>query len=157
MLIFVCIGGKQPFSRLVYPCPDKATGALGVHATIDMGGSVKFGPDAVWISNPTTEAAVDSGKERVRLFEESIRRYYPSLRENCLQADYAGVRPKLVGPGMKDGDISDKFGRDLCDFVIEGPASHGGASGLVNLYGIESPGLTCSLRIADHVHSLIYK
>jgi L-2-hydroxyglutarate oxidase LhgO len=150
------IGGKQPFTHLVYPCPDHATGALGVHSTLDMSGCVKFGPDAVWIPSFADEyAGVDEGEARLRHFETSIRRYFPSLTDNCLQPDYAGIRPKLVGPNGQSAAL-DKWGRDLTDFVIEGPLQHGGARGLVNLYGIESPGLTCSLRIGEHVAGLVF-
>ncbi|CAE7845809.1 L2HGDH, partial [Symbiodinium microadriaticum] len=152
-------GDKPPFSHLVYPCPDHSTGALGIHATIDMAGSVKFGPDAVWVDlSAASVGAVDTSEKKMRQFENSVRRYFPSLGEDCLQADYAGIRPKLVGPsssGGQKGDVLDLWGRDLSDFVIEGPAQHGGARGLVNLYGIESPGLTSSLRIADYVDSIV--
>lgn len=122
-----------------------------------MSGCVKFGPDAVWVSSGDgANAAVDESESRVRHFEKSIRRYFPSLADNSLVPDYAGIRPKLVGPNGQNSAL-DKWGRDLTDFVIEGPRQHKGAQGLVNLYGIESPGLTCSLRVADHVAELIGK
>ena len=120
-----------------------------------MSGAVKFGPDAMWVNlDDGTAGVVDGSPATRKRFEESVRRYFPSLGEGCLQPDYAGIRPKLVGP-TQQGGVVDKWGRDLSDFVVEGPAQHGGAIGLVNLYGIESPGLTCSLRIADYVDSLL--
>jgi L-2-hydroxyglutarate oxidase LhgO len=109
--------------------------SLGVHLTIDLGGQVKFGPDHEWID--TVDYHVDPA--RGDAFYEAIRRYYPSLGDGALSPAYAGIRPKIERPGGSN-----------TDFAIEGPASHG-VSGLVNLFGIESPGLTSSLSIADEV------
>jgi L-2-hydroxyglutarate oxidase LhgO len=133
---FVCQGAR-PFRRLVYPMPNEA--GLGVHATLDLDGAVRFGPDVEWVEEP--EYTVDPA--RAALFYEAIREYWPSLPAGSLQPAYAGVRPKLVGPGSAAGD-----------FVIEAHAVHG-AKGLVNLLGVESPGLTASLAIGAHVGQLI--
>lgn len=125
--------GKAPFSRLVYPVPEE--GGLGVHVTLDLAGQAKFGPDVKWIEE------VDYGfdESRKAAFVEAIRRYYPALDPDRLQPGYTGIRPKVAGP-------QDGFG----DFRIDGPAAHG-VPGVINLFGIESPGLTASLSIADHV------
>jgi L-2-hydroxyglutarate oxidase LhgO len=126
--------GKQPFSHLVYPIPEAA--GLGIHATIDMGGRVKFGPDVEWVESDQ-DLVVDP--TRAERFYAAIRTYWPGLADNALVADYAGIRPKLHGPS-----------EPMPDFRIDGPALHG-VPGLVNLLGIESPGLTSSLAIADIV------
>ena len=126
--------GRQPFSHLVYPVPEAA--GLGVHATIDMGGRVKFGPDVEWVGHDQ-DLIVDAG--RAESFYAAIRTYWPALPDGALVADYAGIRPKLHGPG-----------EPMPDFRIDGPAVHG-VPGLVNLLGIESPGLTSSLAIAECV------
>eukprot|EP00602_Paraphysomonas_sp_CaronLab_P007340 CAMPEP_0185034500 /NCGR_PEP_ID=MMETSP1103-20130426/24461_1 /TAXON_ID=36769 /ORGANISM="Paraphysomonas bandaiensis, Strain Caron Lab Isolate" /LENGTH=295 /DNA_ID=CAMNT_0027571187 /DNA_START=385 /DNA_END=1272 /DNA_ORIENTATION=+ len=144
---FKYIGAKMPFSRLVYPLPDLATGALGMHATVDLTGAVRFGPDAEWVQEP---GDLGVNEDRASFFEREIRRYYPGLPDNSLSPDYAGVRPRLLGPNSKAG--RDK--RALTDFLVEGPGCHG-VAGLVNLYGIESPGLTSSLHIADYVEKLL--
>ena len=129
--------GKSPFKHLVYPIP--TDGGLGVHATNDMGGSARFGPDVEWID--TIDYAFDeSRKER---FVESIKTFYPDLDESKLTPAYTGIRPKLSGPNSP-----------ARDFVIQGPAEHG-VAGLVNLFGIESPGLTASLAIGEYVQGLI--
>lgn len=127
---------KSPFSRLVYPVP--VDGGLGVHLTLDMGGAARFGPDVEWIER--LDHTVDPA--RADAFYEEIRRYWPALEDRALQPAYAGVRPKISGPG-----------EPAADFMIEGPRDHG-VAGLVNLFGIESPGLTASLAIADHVAAL---
>lgn len=127
---------KSPFSRLVYPVP--VDGGLGVHLTLDMGGAARFGPDVEWIER--LDHTVDSA--RADAFYEEIRRYWPALEDGALQPAYAGVRPKVSGPGEPPAD-----------FMIEGPRDHG-VAGLVNLFGIESPGLTASLAIAGHVAAL---
>ena len=129
--------GPNPFRHLVYPMPNEA--GLGVHATLDLGGRLRFGPDVQWVQAPEYDVDV----LRAEGFYASIREYWPSLPEGALQPDYAGVRPKLVGPG-----------EPAADFLIEGPASHG-IPGLVNLLGIESPGLTSSLAIAEEVAALL--
>ncbi|MEO1191924.1 MAG: NAD(P)/FAD-dependent oxidoreductase [Pseudomonadota bacterium] len=124
---------RAPFTRLVYPVPEP--GGLGVHITLDLGGQARFGPDVEWVEAPDYE--VDPS--RADSFYAAIRRYWPALPDGALLPDYAGIRPKIVGPGQPAGD-----------FVISGPAEHG-LPGLVNLYGIESPGLTASLAIAEEV------
>jgi L-2-hydroxyglutarate oxidase LhgO len=129
-------GVRAPFRRLVYPVPEQA--GLGIHATVDLGGQVRFGPDVEWVERPDYE--VDPA--RAERFYAAIRTYWPGLPDGSLRPDYAGIRPKIVGPG-----------EPAADFWIEGPAGHG-CPGLVNLFGIESPGLTASLAIADHVLAL---
>ncbi|MEA3014107.1 MAG: hypothetical protein QOD42_2652 [Sphingomonadales bacterium] len=130
---YFALEGRAPFRRLVYPVPEP--GGLGVHATIDLGGQVRFGPDVEYCG------AVDYGVDETRsaAFYAAIRRYWPALRDNSLRPDFSGVRPKLAGPG-----------EPAADFMIGGPADHG-LPGLVNLFGIESPGLTAALAIADEV------
>jgi L-2-hydroxyglutarate oxidase LhgO len=123
----------RPFRRLVYPMPGEA--GLGVHATLDLDGSLRFGPDVEWVEN--VDYAVDPG--RAAPFYAAIREYWPDLPAGSLQPAYAGVRSKVAGPGEA-----------AKDFVMAGPAEHG-IAGLVNLLGIESPGLTAALAIADHV------
>ena len=125
--------GKAPFSRLIYPMP--APGGLGTHMTLDLAGRARFGPDVEWIERQ--DYAVDP--RRGDSFYADIRRYWPDLPDGALAPDYAGIRPKL-GP----------MGSPVQDFRIEGPAQHG-VPGLVNLFGIESPGLTSCLAIADYV------
>jgi L-2-hydroxyglutarate oxidase LhgO len=132
------LSGPPPFRRLVYPVP--VPGGLGVHATIDLGGQVRFGPDVEWVNGPD-DLAVDPA--RAEAFYAVIRRYWPGLRDGALAPDYAGVRPKLSSGGVQ-----------ATDFLIEGEAQHG-ISGLVNLLGIESPGLTSSLAIAREVAAQI--
>jgi L-2-hydroxyglutarate oxidase LhgO len=130
--------GRSPFQRLVYPIPED--GGLGVHLTLDLGGQARFGPDVEWLANDDP-AAVDYtvNPRRGDGFYAAIRRYWPGLPDNALQPAYAGVRPKLSGPGAA-----------AADFLIQGPAEHG-VSGLVNLFGIESPGLTSSMALAELV------
>jgi L-2-hydroxyglutarate oxidase LhgO len=130
---YFALEGRAPFRRLVYPVPEP--GGLGVHATIDLGGQVRFGPDVEWCGG------VDYGVDETRsaAFYAAIRRYWPGLRDGSLRPDFSGVRPKLSGPGEA-----------AADFMISGPADHG-LAGLVNLFGIESPGLTASLAIADEI------
>ena len=131
--VYFSYAGKAPFSRLIYPIPEP--GGLGVHLTLDLGGQAKFGPDVEWIATP--DYTVDPA--RVERFASAIRRWWPDLDAQRLQPGYAGVRPKIVGPGAPDAD-----------FRIDGPATHG-TPGLVHLYGIESPGLTAALAIGEHV------
>lgn len=123
--------GRQPFGRLIYPVP--ASASLGVHVTVDLAGQVRFGPDQEWIDG----IDYDVDPTRADDFYEAVRRYYPALADGALQPAYSGVRPKLQGPG-----------EPAADFVVQGPEVHG-VDGLVNLYGIESPGLTSSLAIAE--------
>jgi L-2-hydroxyglutarate oxidase LhgO len=129
---FVCQGAR-PFRHLVYPLPNEA--GLGVHATLDLDGTTRFGPDVEWVDQ--LDYRVDPRRSDV--FYAAIREYWPALRDGALQPGYAGIRPKLVGQGAQ-----------AADFVVETPQEHG-IPGLVNLLGIESPGLTSSLAIADHV------
>lgn len=130
---YFSLAGKSPFSRLVYPLPEP--GGLGVHLTLDMGGQARFGPDVEWVEREHYE--VDPS--RADVFYAAIRRYWPALPEASLQPAYAGIRPKLCPPP----------GREM-DFLIQGPEDHG-VPGLVNLFGIESPGLTASLAIGEEV------
>lgn len=129
---FVCHGAR-PFQRLVYPMP--GTAGLGVHATLDLDGTTRFGPDVQWVDQP--DYCVDP--ERAHLFYAAIREYWPSIPDGSLQPGYAGVRPKLVGPGCAPAD-----------FEIEGEPQHG-MHGLINLLGIESPGLTSSMALGEMV------
>ncbi|MCI4644386.1 MAG: NAD(P)/FAD-dependent oxidoreductase [Hyphomonadaceae bacterium] len=138
---YFTVSGKTPFSRLIYPMP--TTASLGLHLTIDLGGRGKLGPDAEWLPAgmvPPFDYRVDPG--RAERFYASVRRYWPSLPDGALMPDYAGIRPKLVNEGEPSGD-----------FRIDGPGEHG-TPGLINLFGIESPGLTSSLAIAEHVAEL---
>ena len=135
--VYFTLSGKQPFSRPVYPIPEP--GGLGCHYTIDLGGQGKFGPDVEWVDD--IDYTVDPA--RADGFYASIRRYWPDLPDGALQLGYAGIRPKLHGRGGPD-----------TDFLIQGPETHG-VPGLVNLYGIESPGLTSSLAIAGIVDGIV--
>ena len=130
---YFSLAGKQPFSRLIYPVPQSAS--LGVHVTIDLAGQMRFGPDQEWIE--TLDYDVDI--RRADSFYAAVRRYWPGLPDGALQPAYAGIRPKLQAP--------DEAARD---FLVQGPRLHG-LPGLVNLFGIESPGLTASLALADRV------
>jgi L-2-hydroxyglutarate oxidase LhgO len=129
--------GRAPFSRLVYPMPNEA--GLGVHITIDLGGQARFGPDVEWIDR----IDYDVDPRRADSFYAAIRDYWPGLADGQLAPGYAGIRPKIVGPTEK-----------AADFVVQGPRVHG-VPGLVNLFGIESPGLTAALAIADYVTDLL--
>ncbi len=128
---------KSPFKHLVYPLPEGA--GLGVHVTLDLAGQTRFGPDVEWISE--IDYRPDPG--RAEAFYEAIRAYWPAIPAGSLAPGYVGVRPKLVGPGEPAGD-----------FVIQGPEQHD-ATGLVNLFGIESPGLTASLAIGEEVARIL--
>jgi len=132
---FSC-SARTPFSRLIYPVPEP--GGLGVHLTIDMAGQARFGPDVEWID--TIDYAVDPA--RAERFYPAIRRYWPALPDGALTPSYSGIRPKIVPPAVARQD-----------FLIQGPRNHG-VEGLINLFGIESPGLTSSLAIADYVGGL---
>ncbi|MDC0661702.1 NAD(P)/FAD-dependent oxidoreductase [Marinobacter sp. SS21] len=131
--VYFSYSGRHPFRQLVYPVPEP--GGLGIHLTLDLAGQLRFGPDVEWIAQP--DYRVD--KARAEAFASAVRQWWPALDVARLQPGYAGVRPKLAGPGEPDAD-----------FVIQGPASHG-VPGLVQLFGIESPGLTASLAIAEEV------
>jgi L-2-hydroxyglutarate oxidase LhgO len=130
---YFTLAGRSPFSRLIYPVP--VPGGLGVHLTIDLGGQARFGPDVEWID--TLDYTVDP--KRSDSFYDAVRRYWPGLKDGALQPGYAGIRPKIVPRGAP-----------AQDFVVQGPQTHG-VPGLINLFGIESPGLTASLAIAEHV------
>jgi L-2-hydroxyglutarate oxidase LhgO len=134
---YYTLSGAAPFHRLVYPVARQDW--LGVHVTLDLGGQVKFGPDFAWIDR--VDYRFDASREQA--FYAAIRRYYPGLRDGSLQPGYTGIRPKIHGPGEPGPD-----------FLIQGPRDHG-VPGLVNLYGIESPGLTSSLAIAEYVARLL--
>ncbi len=130
---YYSLAGRSPFSRLIYPVP--VPGGLGVHLTIDLGGQARFGPDVEWIES--IDYTVDPA--RAEKFYAAVRRYWPALKDGALQPGYAGIRPKIVPPSVA-----------AQDFVIQGPQTHG-VAGLINLFGIESPGLTASLALADFV------
>jgi L-2-hydroxyglutarate oxidase LhgO len=134
---YFILPGRSPFRRLVYPLP--IDGGLGVHVTLDMANQARFGPDVTWVDD--IDYSFD--ESRKAQFCESIRPYYPGLREGALETGYTGIRPKLAPAGSP-----------LQDFLIQGRGAHG-VPGLVNLYGIESPGLTASLAIADHVAEIL--
>jgi L-2-hydroxyglutarate oxidase LhgO len=130
------LAGRSPFRHLVYPVPEH--GGLGVHLTLDLAGRARFGPDVQWVDEPN----YDVDPRRAERFYAAIREYWPALPDGALQPAYAGVRPKITGPTQPPAD-----------FRIEGPAVHG-VPGIVNLFGIESPGLTASLALADYVATL---
>ena len=130
---YYALSGRSPFKRHIYPMPDGAW--LGLHATIDVGGRCKFGPDIAWI--PDIEYGFEP--EKLEKFLDFIRSYYPGLDVERLHPDYTGIRPKLY-----------REGEPVPDFAIHGPAQHG-QDGLVALYGIESPGLTAALAIGELV------
>jgi L-2-hydroxyglutarate oxidase LhgO len=130
---YFTLNGRTPFSRLIYPVP--VPGGLGVHLTLDLSGAARFGPDVEWID--TIDYRVDPSAAKA--FYSEIRRYWPRLPDDALAPAYAGVRPKICGPGER-----------AADFRIDGPVRHG-VPGLVNLFGIESPGLTASLSLAEAV------
>lgn len=134
---YYTLSGKPPFQRPIYPVPEKA--GLGVHVTVDLGGQVRFGPDVEWVD----DIDYDVDPARADKFYAAVRKYYPALRDGAIQPGYSGIRPKIQAP--------DEAARD---FVIQGPDDHG-VPGLINLYGIESPGMTSSLAIADYVRKLI--
>ena len=134
---YFTLGGRAPFRRLVYPVGEQ--GWLGIHMTIDLAGAARFGPDLQWMAQ--VDYAVDT--DRAESFYESIRRYWPEIQPGALQPAYAGVRPKLSGPGEA-----------AKDFLISGPKDHG-VAGIVNLFGIESPGLTASLALGDVVAAMV--
>jgi len=129
--------GAVPFSRLIYPVP--VAGGLGTHLTLDLAGRGRFGPDVEWVESPDYNVAA----ERVTEVAAAVRRFWPDIDPGRLFPDYAGVRPKVVGPDEPAGD-----------FLIAGPRNHG-LAGLVTAFGIESPGLTASLALAEHVVALL--
>ncbi|HEY2561444.1 MAG TPA: NAD(P)/FAD-dependent oxidoreductase [Caldimonas sp.] len=133
---YYALAGRSPFAHLVYPVPEP--GGLGVHLTLDLAGQARFGPDVEWLALDTPPEAIEYAVDPARgdLFYAAIRRYWPALRDGSLAPAYSGVRPKLQGPG-----------EPVRDFLLQGPEVHS-VAGLMNLYGIESPGLTASLAIA---------
>jgi L-2-hydroxyglutarate oxidase LhgO len=134
---YFTLSGRAPFRHLVYPVPGESS-HLGVHLTLDLGGQARFGPSFRWVD--TVDYVVDAADGAG--FAEAVRHYWPGLPDGALQPGYAGVRPKISGPG-----------EPAADFRIDGPAVHG-VPGLVNLFGIESPGLTAALAIAELVAGL---
>mgnify|MGYP005750904011 CR=1 FL=1 len=136
---YFSLQARAPFSRLVYPVPEAA--GLGVHLTLDLQGRARFGPDVEWLDLPADAEALDYRVDpaRAAAFYGEIRRYWPALPDGALAPDYSGVRPKINAPGEA-----------AADFRIDGPQTHG-VPGLVNLFGIESPGLTAALAIAETV------
>ena len=141
---YFTLAGRSPFQRLIYPAPepDQHLAGLGVHLTLDLGGQAKFGPDVQWTDSPI-DWQVDPA--RGDAFYAEVRRYWPGLPDGALQPGYAGIRPKITGPN-----------EPAADFLIQGPQTHG-VPGLVNLLGIESPGLTSALAIADGVRDIIQR
>jgi L-2-hydroxyglutarate oxidase LhgO len=133
---YFVLSGRSPFRHLVYPVP--VPGGLGTHVTLDLDGRARFGPDVQWVDS--VDYAFD--ESRADSFYASIRRYWPGLRDGALQPGYTGIRPKVTGPGEPAGD-----------FLVHGPSVHG-VPGLIHLYGIESPGLTAALALADEVAAL---
>lgn len=131
---YFSLAGRSPFKRLIYPVPEAA--GLGVHLTLDMGGQARFGPDVQWVDRDDDLLV---SPERGDAFYAEVRRYWPQLPDGALVPAYAGIRPKISGPG-----------EPVRDFCLQGPAHHG-VPGLVNLFGIESPGLTSALAIAAQV------
>ncbi len=136
---YYVLQGEAPFRHLIYPVPEP--GGLGVHLTLDLAGQARFGPDVEWVQK--LDYTVDPA--RAERFYRVIRRYWPGLPDGSLQPGYAGIRPKLTGPGAA-----------AQDFLIQGPAAHG-VRGLINLYGIESPGLTAALSIGEYVADAIQR
>jgi L-2-hydroxyglutarate oxidase LhgO len=135
---YFALTGASPFTRLVYPAP-RAGGHLGIHATIDLAGAARFGPDTEWVD--AIDYAVDA--QRAAFFAEVIREYWPRLDARRLYPAYAGIRPKLSAAGEA-----------TADFCISGPDDHG-LAGIVNLFGVESPGLTASLALGETIAAMI--
>lgn len=134
--------GAAPFTRLIYPMP--TTGGLGIHLTYDLGGAARFGPDVEWLRQaPEDAASYKVNPARGQMFETAIRQYWPGLKGGSLVPDYAGIRPKISGEGSP-----------AADFVISTPTDHG-LAGQVHLFGIESPGLTACLSLAEKVAQAI--
>jgi L-2-hydroxyglutarate oxidase LhgO len=136
---YFALSGRAPFTHLIYPLPTPA--GLGVHVTPDLGGQAKFGPDVEWLpGDAPIDYAVDPA--RVAAFAAAVGAWWPGLPDDALSPAYSGVRPKLSGPG-----------EPAADFMISGPGDHG-VAGLIHLFGIDSPGLTSSLAIAEHIVAL---
>jgi len=134
---YFALQGRSPFTHLIYPVPESA--GLGVHLTLDLGGQARFGPDVEWVDEPGYQ--VDPA--RAEAFYPAVRRYWPGLPDGALVPAYAGIRPKIHGPDEQ-----------AADFMLLGPADHG-VPGLVQLFGIESPGLTSCLALADAVRDAL--
>jgi L-2-hydroxyglutarate oxidase LhgO len=130
---YFTLSGARPFRHLIYPVPEEA--GLGVHVTVDLAGQARFGPDVEWLD----AVDYDVDPARAELFYDAVRRYYPGLKDGAIEPGYAGIRPKISPKGTQ-----------AADFVIQGPATHG-VPGLVNLFAIESPGLTACLALAEEV------
>ncbi len=137
---YFSLAGRSPFSHLIYPVPEAS--GLGVHLTLDLGGQARFGPDVQWVDRPD-DLQVDP--QRGGAFYAEVRKYWPGLADGALLPAYAGIRPKISGPGQP-----------AADFCIQGPREHG-VPGLVNLFGMESPGLTSCLAIGEQVAGLLQK
>ncbi|NJS37072.1 MAG: FAD-dependent oxidoreductase, partial [Brachymonas sp.] len=142
---YYALQGKAPFRHLIYPVPEAA--GLGVHLTLDLGGQAKFGPDVQWLTDITNPAQIDYSVDprRADAFYAEVRKYWPALQDGQLSPSYSGVRPKISAPH-----------ESAADFCIHGPAQHG-VRGLVNLLGIESPGLTSALALGELVSGLLSK
>jgi L-2-hydroxyglutarate oxidase LhgO len=139
---YFSLAGKAPFTRLIYPLPEAA--GLGVHLTLDLGGQARFGPDVQWLAEDAAQPfdyAVDLSRSAA--FYREVRKYWPALADGALLPAYSGIRPKISGPG-----------EPAADFWIAGPREHG-VPGAVQLFGIESPGLTASMSIAQHLLTII--
>ena len=140
---YYSLAGKAPFKHLIYPIPEAA--GLGVHLTLDLGGQAKFGPDVQWLEGIDSPDHIDYSVDPRRAdgFYAEVRKYWPGLRDGQLTPSYSGVRPKITAPHEA-----------AADFVIQGQATHG-VRGLVNLFGIESPGLTSCMAIGEEVAEMI--
>ena len=140
---YFSLRGRAPFSRLIYPLP--VDGGLGIHLTLDLAGQARFGPDVQWLDGDGPTGALDYrvDERRADAYAREIRRYWPALPDGALVPAYSGIRPKLSGPG-----------EPAADFRVDGPAEHG-CAGVVQLFGIESPGLTASMAIGERVAALV--
>ena len=140
---YFALSGRAPFQHLIYPTP--VDGGLGVHLTLDLGGQARFGPDVQWLPDIALDTPLDYAVPPARSegFEADIRRYWPSLPDDVLTPAYSGIRPKISGPG-----------EPAADFHIAGPQQHG-CPGTVQLFGIESPGLTAGMAIGEMVAAMV--
>jgi len=139
---YFTLASRAPFQHLIYPAPEPHLAGLGIHLTLDLGGQARFGPDAQWVDSPD-DLPVDAS--RAEVFAAEVRRYWPGLPADALQPGYAGIRPKISGQN-----------EPAADFLVQGPDTHG-VSGLVNLFGIESPGLTSCLALGTLVAGLVQR
>jgi L-2-hydroxyglutarate oxidase LhgO len=141
---YFTLSRRVPFSHLIYPVPEP--GGLGIHLTLDLAGQARFGPDVEWLSDTDpTRFQYDVDPSRAERFYAAIRRYWPALADGELQPSYSGIRPKIAAAGQADAD-----------FVVQDQSVHG-VKGLIALFGIESPGLTAALALAQHALRLIGK